>query len=221
MTYAAVQSEISFDNNMSYFNDGFDHEHVITTVKAYSNTFNVDFDSFVCLGLSSSIVVPVLAYHFKMPFLALRKPNVSCHDSGIGRVGRGTLGKRWLFVDDFMSSGSTIRNAIDYVNNGLGMLGRSGDSIYAGTITYNRSGAYIDPDFKTHQLVKVTTDGSTLWFNSNIYNEVRRHFTTAYYADLKDPKGYAIRKFRNGGNADKVSLKDLSALVVFIAKECL
>lgn len=227
MTYAdpklAVSNpRIDFESggySTSYFNDGFNPDRVISIVDRYAAKFNIDFDSFVCLGLSSSVIVPVLAYHYKLPFLALRKPGVKCHDYGIGMVGRGTIGKRWLFVDDFVSSGRTVRNAIEYVDKGLSMLDKSGQSQYVGTITYNRNGAFIDPDFKSHNLVEITSDDNSLWIDGDVFDKVRELYSSAYYNDLRDCKGYAINHFKKSRFKDRISLKDLSAVVVFLAKQ--
>lgn len=62
------------------------------------------FDTIVGTGFSGSVVVPMLARALEVDFLLVRKPNDGSHHNG--RL-LGRLGQRWLFVDDFISSGAT------------------------------------------------------------------------------------------------------------------
>lgn len=64
----------------------------------------VNFDTFVGRGLSGALVVPTLAQAFGKFFAVVRKPGESTHSS---YPIAGSLGKRWVFVDDFVSSGQT------------------------------------------------------------------------------------------------------------------
>ena len=66
---------------------------------------NVDFDTMVGTGLSGALIVPRLADALDVNWLIIRKPNDSTHASD---EAVGWLGKRWLFVDDFMESGATF-----------------------------------------------------------------------------------------------------------------
>ena len=65
---------------------------------------DVDFDTLVGTGLSGSLVVPHLARELGVNWLLIRKPNDGTHGD---RRGEGRLGRRWIFVDDFIASGAT------------------------------------------------------------------------------------------------------------------
>lgn len=66
----------------------------------------VDFDTIVGRGMSGSIIVPMLAERLGKAFLIVRKEGAGAHTSR--HVGQ--LGHRWIFVDDFVSSGATLRH---------------------------------------------------------------------------------------------------------------
>lgn len=70
----------------------------------------VDFDTMVGTGLSGSIVIPALALAMGKKFVLIRKQTDDSHH-GRGRM-VGELGERWLFVDDFVSSGATRSRVI-------------------------------------------------------------------------------------------------------------
>src|SRR5688572_6935768 len=81
-------------------------EKMLETVK------DVNFDTMVGTGLSGTLVVPHLARTFGTYWAIIRKDEQN-HD--YGKV-VGEIGQRWLFVDDFVSMGHTlrrVRNAID------------------------------------------------------------------------------------------------------------
>ena len=65
----------------------------------------VDFDCIVGTGLSGLLPLQILAEHLNCNYLAVRKPLDSSHSDSLLE---GTLGARWVFVDDFISSGSTL-----------------------------------------------------------------------------------------------------------------
>lgn len=77
--------------------------------KAVEKLSEIDFDTIVGTGMSGSIVIPLLVkalndlHGIEANFLLIRKPDASAHTSC--HVGR--LGVQWLFLDDFISSGST------------------------------------------------------------------------------------------------------------------
>lgn len=73
---------------------------------------NIDFDSFVVAGVSGLIIAGQLSDAIGKPFLYVRKADESGHSTQ--RV-EGTLCKRWVFVDDFVSSGATLQRVINEV----------------------------------------------------------------------------------------------------------
>jgi hypothetical protein len=74
----------------------------------------VDFDTVVGTGLSGTIAGTLIAYALKKHLLIVRKPTdqtplerqgkAANHS---GHVTEGRMGKRWIFVDDLISSGET------------------------------------------------------------------------------------------------------------------
>lgn len=68
-----------------------------------------DFDSIVGRGLSGSLVIPHIARVLGKEWAIIRKPSESSH--AIAPF-EGTIGEKWLFVDDFLSTGNTLRETI-------------------------------------------------------------------------------------------------------------
>lgn len=66
---------------------------------------DVDFDTIVGTGFSGGIVVPSLALAMDKKFVLVRKDNDDSHHKSSKLL--GDLGSRWLFVDDFVSSGKS------------------------------------------------------------------------------------------------------------------
>lgn len=77
----------------------------------------VDFDTMVGTGFSGGVVIPALALAMDKKFLLVRKEGDDSHHSGklIGQ-----LGERWLFVDDFVSSGRTRSRVMAQIGDAAG-----------------------------------------------------------------------------------------------------
>ncbi len=93
-----------------------DQQHI---VKQASQTLDpLEFDSMVGTGLSGAMVIPLLAYVFDKPFAIIRKEtdvdNHSCEKF------EGVIQGRWLFVDDFIASGHTLRTVTAAVRDIVG-----------------------------------------------------------------------------------------------------
>lgn len=82
---------------------------------AQKHLADVDFDTIVGIGFSGGIVIPSLALAMGKKFVLIRKETDDSHH-GKGRL-LGQLGARWIFVDDFVSSGRTRRRVIDKVED--------------------------------------------------------------------------------------------------------
>lgn len=78
-------------------------EEVIETAK--EELADVDFDTLVGTGFSGGVVIPALALALGKKYVLIRKEDDDSHHGGGLLI--GSLGERWLFVDDFVSSGST------------------------------------------------------------------------------------------------------------------
>ena len=81
--------------------------------KAKTDLANIDFDTMVGTGFSGGVVIPTLAMAMGKQFVLVRKDNDNSHH-GPGRL-LGSLGKRWIFVDDFVSTGQTKRRVIEKI----------------------------------------------------------------------------------------------------------
>lgn len=90
----------------------FDLPEVIET--AQKRLARVDFDTIVGTGFSGGVVIPALALAMGKKFVLIRKETDDSHH-GRGKL-LGQLGERWIFVDDFVSSGRTRRRVIEKVN---------------------------------------------------------------------------------------------------------
>jgi orotate phosphoribosyltransferase len=73
----------------------------------------VDFDTLVGTGFSGGIVVPTLALAMGKKFVLVRKDTDDSHH-GRGQL-LGELGERWVFVDDFVSSGRTRTRVMEKI----------------------------------------------------------------------------------------------------------
>ncbi|QNJ57092.1 phosphoribosyl transferase [Gordonia phage Rabbitrun] len=66
----------------------------------------IDFDTVVGIGVSGAVALPVTSLATGKRMLVLRKPGVSAHSTSH----TGSLGRSWVFVDDFIGGGSTFEN---------------------------------------------------------------------------------------------------------------
>jgi adenine/guanine phosphoribosyltransferase-like PRPP-binding protein len=91
----------------------------------------IQFDTLVGTGLSGALVVPTLARALGRHWMIIRKADDTSHaiQQGNGRA-VGTLGSRWLFVDDLICSGNTR----EIVKDVIAALGE--ETAYIGTYLY-------------------------------------------------------------------------------------
>lgn len=88
-----------------------------------------EHDTLIGTGLSGSLAVALIGHAYEKLFAVLRKEDAHSHSS---RVFEGRIGTRWLFVDDFISSGKTKRRVLEK------MKYHHPDVKYVGTWTYSR-----------------------------------------------------------------------------------
>jgi orotate phosphoribosyltransferase-like protein len=93
----------------------FDLPSVIETAR--ERLAGVDFDTLVGTGFSGGVVIPALALALGKKFVLIRKDTDDSHH-GAGRL-IGELGERWIFVDDFISSGRTRTRVVEKIAEGL------------------------------------------------------------------------------------------------------
>jgi orotate phosphoribosyltransferase len=94
----------------------FDAERVVNDAVDALSPFSDRFDTLVGTGLSGGLIVPVLARELDKMFVLVRKDGDDSHHGGGKLLGR--LGPRWLFVDDFCSSGFTRDRVTAKINEG-------------------------------------------------------------------------------------------------------
>lgn len=96
------------------------HAPASQQVKRFKETLernHVDLDSFDTLvgtGMSGALIVPTLARALRKHWLVVRKPDDGTHDYH-GAVGQ--IGERWIFVDDFLSTGKTFQRVMRWIND--------------------------------------------------------------------------------------------------------
>lgn len=106
-------------SNVAKFNTGymdnavFDLQGVVREAVAILKPVASEFDTLVGTGFSGGIIIPTLALRLRKKFVMIRKENDDSHH-GSGRL-LGELGSRWIFVDDFVSSGATRRRVVEKV----------------------------------------------------------------------------------------------------------
>ena len=88
-----------------------------------------EHDTLIGTGLSGSLAVALIGHSHETLFAVLRKEDAHSHSS---RIFEGRIGTRWLFVDDFVSSGKTKRRVLEK------MKYHHPDVEYVGTWTYSR-----------------------------------------------------------------------------------
>lgn len=95
-----------------YMDDVYDFDTLAENFR--SEVKDVEFDTLVGRGLSGAIVVPRLAALLGVKWLIVRKPGDSSHSC---KRAEGYLGKRWLFVDDFILSGETYGEVVKAIRS--------------------------------------------------------------------------------------------------------
>jgi orotate phosphoribosyltransferase-like protein len=108
----SFDGKVAYADWSSYLSDAlFNIDRIISN--AEDRLYDVEFDTMIGTGLSGALVIPSLARAMEKSFAIVRKPNDSQHaQSSI----EGKIGKRWIFVDDLVDSGSTKKRVIDTVS---------------------------------------------------------------------------------------------------------
>ena len=96
----------------------------------------IEFDTIVGTGFSGGIVIPALALSMGKKFVLIRKEGDDSHHGG-GRL-VGELGERWIFVDDFVSSGKTRTRVISKIADAM-LSTDHGTTTMVGQYMYQRN----------------------------------------------------------------------------------
>lgn len=90
------------------------HDEDELLLRAKEHLEGVEFDTFVGTGISGTVAALRLSRLMDKRYLLVRKPNDGSHSS---KSVEGTLGKRWVFVDDLIASGRTLVRAWNRVKS--------------------------------------------------------------------------------------------------------
>lgn len=146
-----------------------------------------DFDTIVATGVSGSMVAPVLSYMLEKNCLIVRKPDVYSHSHV---PAEGKLGHRWIFVDDFVCTGKSLRRC-KYV------IGRISENLnfsleYAGYYSYNEDMFYSPDrqDYKVKDYMKEDLDEAYkhLRFREGYGIEIKKTQSDFAKAEIKMPE---------------------------------
>lgn len=96
----------------SYMRDVHDGERLFERFQA-AVPADLEYDTLVGTGLSGTIAVVDLARRLGKHYLVVRKENDNTHSV---YSAEGRLGKRWLFVDDFIDTGRTLGRVYDKIS---------------------------------------------------------------------------------------------------------
>lgn len=119
--------------NHSYSNMAFKDPEIILEDFQHE-TRGQKFDTLIGTGLSGALVVPTLARALGLKWAIIRKPNDGSHTYA---KFEGEIGQRWVFVDDFVSSGATRRRVQEAVEDIAQQYGAR--TRYVGTYEYEKS----------------------------------------------------------------------------------
>lgn len=121
-----------------------------TCLDAASTLNRVKFDTLVVIGLSGALAGGLIANALGVNLYVLRKPQDTTHD-GLG--GFGLMGERWVFLDDFISSGRTYKGVLGHVdrlyNDGVWDTWDDGERTPAKPLTHVGVYLYNYGDFRT------------------------------------------------------------------------
>lgn len=170
----------------------------------------VEYDTMVGTGLSGGIAVPQLAQALGKKYLIIRKAGEASHGMPGGAVGE--LGKRWLFVDDFISSGDTRWNVLRAVRDLVEMRNRPTSrwdgakevmlppfaTEYVGSYLYGkRNGGFREPDeMLGDTALRFWSNGDTASLLKVGYTEDR-------------PEAEPVFRFRRGAYEDVMNPRNL------------
>jgi adenine/guanine phosphoribosyltransferase-like PRPP-binding protein len=123
----------------SWISHAWDSEvEMVERFQSITNPYKVEFDTLIGTGFSGGLVVPVLARMLNVNFAVVRKDGVSNH--GNYDV-EGIIGEKWIFVDDLIDSGSTVRRVVRKMKALRGV-----NTEFAGVYLYD-SRRFITPRF--------------------------------------------------------------------------
>lgn len=111
-------------NHTSYLNE-LDPEQGIRAVQDGTRRLrDIDFDAIAFSGMSGALVAPAIAMALRAPLLLVRKDTDDSH-AGKGRVEGALDAETYVIVDDFISSGATLKRMHAMINSALSVHRRA------------------------------------------------------------------------------------------------
>ena len=101
-------------NRSNYFHKGGPQQFDQILDAARTHLKDVDFDTFVVTGHSGVSVSALFSAWFKKPVFIIRKQEEVTHD---WQKHYGEMGRRWVFLDDLIDSGDTLRRVYGWVSS--------------------------------------------------------------------------------------------------------
>jgi hypothetical protein len=98
-----------FATHVDYLGDLFNRpELIVDRFKLTMINASIDFDTVIGRGISGALCAQLIGRETGKQWAVVRKPDNSHSDREV----EGTVGKRWVFVDDLISTGATLRETI-------------------------------------------------------------------------------------------------------------
>lgn len=144
--------------NTGYMDNAvFDLEAVLNDATRILTPVADEFDTLVGTGFSGGLVIPALALRLGKSFTLIRKEQDDSHH-GQGRL-LGELGQRWIFVDDFVSTGRTRNRVIEKIREATTCAARGFESRLVGNYYYGK----IVEESRRYTRVEYDADGQEIW----------------------------------------------------------
>lgn len=110
-------------------------QHIVKSFgKAIEDKVFGEFDGLACIGTSGLAVAPILAYEFDKHLMVVRKENDASHKES--SIESHDSIKRYIIIDDFVSSGRTLDTIIKGVEKVFQYWGKD-NPIYSGAFFWH------------------------------------------------------------------------------------
>jgi len=103
---------------------------------------SIDFDTIVGTGLSGALIIPDVAQALDKKWAIVRKDNDSVH--AVYNI-EGSVGERWLFFDDLIASGRTLKFV------GERMAAAYPQAAYVGVYEYHYGVLHVGREYHVNQ----------------------------------------------------------------------
>lgn len=208
--YVSVEKDsVASSVRCSYMRDAFDRSggELIELFEEQIDAHGIVFDTVVAIGLSGMMVMPLIGYHYGVNMLALRKNGAEdnhTYEGDINAVAEGVLGRKWLLIDDFVSSGGTADKAIKLVNRFaenfnhktefVGVYGYNVGMNGATKYYYPRKGGYYEQSSKK----RIHVDGQQQFVDASLYHSCLGYYERGIRNQVTNLKTYVIQSLRDG-----------------------